>query len=89
MKKHKDNPSRAQILHRHKFITIGAVESMHSRLHQLITDKMIPSGGFKLSLIAAHDHLHEACKLVRDIKIEDYALQQVLQNLAKSARKGL
>jgi hypothetical protein len=67
--KQKANPSIAQIKHRHKFVTIGTVASIHSRLHQLIEDKMIPSGELKLSLIAAHNFMHKAQVEVRKIDI--------------------
>lgn len=69
-RKQRDNPSVAQILHRHKFVTIGAVESMLIRVDQLINDKMIPSGAFKQDLMRVHNHLHAACQSVRTVEMK-------------------
>lgn len=70
-RKQRDNPSRAQILQRHKFVTIGAVEAMKSRLSQLLNDKMLPEGEFKQNLLTAHYYIYKASKQVRNITMKE------------------
>jgi hypothetical protein len=71
--KRKDNPSPAQIAHRHKFVTIGAVESMKGRIQQLLYhDDMIPDGDFKADLEMALKYIEDACIYARELQMKGH-----------------
>ena len=63
------NPSPAQIKQRHKWMLTGTLTAMHSRLNQLLSDKMIPHGRFRSELCAVRMSIALAQKDLKEVEL--------------------